>query len=287
MKQVLMAALLLAACSEGGGSPADGGGGAGGGSGGGGEGGHVTGCEGADLETDPQNCGACGRTCVIPAGDAACVAGECALGSCATGFADCDADVDNGCEHPIACDEGDACPTSCNSTGALSCADVCAPACANPAEACNAIDDDCDGVCDNGPVAGCRDGVLRASGAKGHFYGLEESEATGQGYTIEALDYFFLYTGAAADLRPLFRCVKANGAMVLTTDTACETLGYVQATVGFIAPVEECGAIPLYRLHHAASDNHFYTTSAGERDNAITAYGYVDQGIAGYVWPNL
>jgi hypothetical protein len=271
-----IALLAAAACSD---APPDAAGGAGG------AGGGATGCEGADLASDPQNCGACGRTCVIPEGAAACVAGECALGSCDVGFADCDGALDNGCEHLIDCDDGGACATSCGTTGALACGDVCAPSCTVPVESCNAIDDDCDGLCDNGPVAGCRQGVLRASGASGHFYGTDQAEAVAQGYNIEAIDYFFLYTGAATDLRPLFRCSKANGTTFLTTDTACEMLGGVLATVGFIAPVEECGAVPLYRLHQPAANNHFFTLSAPERDNAIAMYGYVDQGVAGYVWP--
>ncbi|MFM2247095.1 MAG: hypothetical protein RL071_3169, partial [Pseudomonadota bacterium] len=31
-------------------------------------------------------------------------------------------------------------------------------------------------------------------------------------------------------------------------------------------------------------NNHFYTLSAAERDNAVAVYGYVSEGIAGYVW---
>jgi hypothetical protein len=47
-----------------------------------------------------------------------------------------------------------------------------------------------------------------------------------------------------------------------------------------------CGAIPLYRLYSGAAGNHFYTTSAPERDNAVSVYGYVEGGIAAYVWPS-
>jgi hypothetical protein len=39
--------------------------------------------------------------------------------------------------------------------------------------------------------------------------------------------------------------------------------------------------VPLYRL---SKSDHFYTTSASERDNAIATYGYTDEGIACYVF---
>ncbi len=39
--------------------------------------------------------------------------------------------------------------------------------------------------------------------------------------------------------------------------------------------------VPLFRLQ--GNGDHFYTTSADERDNAITQYGYHSEGIACYV----
>lgn len=39
--------------------------------------------------------------------------------------------------------------------------------------------------------------------------------------------------------------------------------------------------VPLYRLQ--GHGDHFYTTSESERDNAISSYGYVSEGIACYV----
>ncbi len=40
--------------------------------------------------------------------------------------------------------------------------------------------------------------------------------------------------------------------------------------------------IPLYRLQ--GHGDHFYTTSAAERDNAIAEYGYASEGVACYVY---
>jgi uncharacterized protein DUF5648 len=243
-------------------------------------------CDGrcVDLQTDPLNCGSCGRSCVIGRAQAACSAGECTLASCETGFADCDGDLGNGCELEIDCQTGDSCATSCNSQGTLSCVDPCAPVCELPVESCNAIDDDCNGSCDEGPVAACRVAVHRAYGPNGHYYTTDPNDATSQGYTIEAMNFFHLYGAAAADLRPFFRCSKASGNPFYTTDTACEMLGGVLATVGFIAPQPECGAVPLYRTLNAAANAHFYTVSASERDYAVGTLGFQDQGIAGYVW---
>jgi hypothetical protein len=55
-----------------------------------------------DLQTDPMNCGACGRRCALPNATARCVAGECVIGACVNGgtndFADCDGIAANGCE---------------------------------------------------------------------------------------------------------------------------------------------------------------------------------------------
>jgi hypothetical protein len=42
------------------------------------------------------------------------------------------------------------------------------------------------------------------------------------------------------------------------------------------------GTVPLYRLFNAAVTDHFYTTSATERMQAMTG-GYMDEGITGYV----
>jgi hypothetical protein len=41
-------------------------------------------------------------------------------------------------------------------------------------------------------------------------------------------------------------------------------------------------AIPVYRLRSTTTGDHFYTTSAVERDGAVTTYGYVSEGIAFY-----
>lgn len=243
----------------------------------------------ADLQTDPGNCGQCGRSCVIPQATAACVAGECAMAACEPGWSDCDAMVVTGCETPVDCQADTPCTTACGSEGAVDCTDACAgaggaPVCTPPAETCNVIDDDCDGTCDQGPLPACRVSVHRSnSPTLGHFYTTDLAEATSGDLSLEAQDYFWLYADVEG-LQPLFRCIKANGKRWLTTSIDCEGTAAPELTMGFISPDARCGSTPLYRLRNAPPDAHFYTTSAGERDNAVSNLGFVDEGIAGYVW---
>jgi len=237
------------------------------------------------LNSDASNCGQCARTCVVPQAEPLCSAGECAVEDCDQGWANCDGDVNNGCEAEVSCEDGVACDHSCGVIGVTSCSSVCSPTCELPPESCNVLDDDCNMLCDDGAIDGCRDGVHRSVG-NGHYYTTDEADAVAKGYSIEVIDYFFLYTSDVADLRPFFRCTTGGGKTFLTTATDCEGLGGPQTTVGFISATAQCESVPLYRVH-SASAGHFYTLSAGERDNAIANLGYTDEGVAGHVWTAL
>jgi hypothetical protein len=85
--------------------------------------------EGFDLATSVQNCGACNTACPdLPHASVACAAGKCAY-TCETGF-------DNLAQVGVGC------PYQC-------------PVFPKKAEVCNGIDEDCDGIIDNGdPGAG-------------------------------------------------------------------------------------------------------------------------------------
>lgn len=241
----------------------------------------------ADLGTDVSNCGLCGRTCIIANAQAGCVAGECVNAACDQGFSDCDGLLANGCEAPVECGGGP-CMTRCGSTGVARCSGTCESVCSAPLETCNAIDDNCDGQCDEGPLAGCRIPVHRSvSPTLGHFYTTDLVEAASGDLSIEAQDFYFLYAEATDGLVVLFRCLKGNNRRFYTSSTDCEGTGAPELTMGYMAAEQQCGAVPLYRVHQPASDDHFYTLSAAERDNAVTNLGYQDQGITGYVWANL
>lgn len=62
------------------------------------------GCE-ARLAGDANNCGACKNVCAgMPNAAPACANGQCGLGACTQGFADCDKKPANGCEIDVASD---------------------------------------------------------------------------------------------------------------------------------------------------------------------------------------
>jgi hypothetical protein len=90
-----------------------------------------------NLATDVQNCGVCGRVCTFAHALAQCVSSTCVPGACDAGFVDLDGGA-NGCEY--------ACP-------------VMPPS----ADVCNGLDDDCDGLADQGDPGGglaCDTGLL-------------------------------------------------------------------------------------------------------------------------------
>ncbi len=136
-----------------------------------------------DLTSDPMNCGVCGRVCRFAHAAATCTAGTCALGACDPGYQDLDGMAITGCEY--ACtpsttgvetcnlrdddcdgmvDEGDpgggaSCGSSTGacSTGTMHCVSgglVCMGGTGPTAETCNGVDDDCDGMVDEGNPGG-------------------------------------------------------------------------------------------------------------------------------------
>jgi hypothetical protein len=75
-----------------------------------------SGCE-TSLLTSPLHCGACDNPCTGKSATAwKCVAGSCAVETCATGFADCDGDGSNGCEINVKLDQLDG-GTNCGACG--------------------------------------------------------------------------------------------------------------------------------------------------------------------------
>ncbi|MCA9543664.1 MAG: hypothetical protein KC613_04720, partial [Myxococcales bacterium] len=82
-------------------------------------------CAGADLQTDLRHCGACERPCEAPGAEGACVDGVCGRGPCRAGFHDVNGDAADGCEYACTVTRGGD-------------------------EACDSIDNDCDGRVDEG-----------------------------------------------------------------------------------------------------------------------------------------
>jgi hypothetical protein len=103
---------------------------------------------GANLATDPSNCGACGNVCGSANGSASCVSGNCQL-ACNAGYSNCDNVTANGCEintqtNPANCGAcGNVCPNAPNSSPICS-GGVCG------ISACNAGYSNCDNLAANG-----------------------------------------------------------------------------------------------------------------------------------------
>ncbi|MCL4226138.1 MAG: hypothetical protein KJZ91_16870 [Myxococcales bacterium] len=105
--------------------------------------------EGIDTTSDPNNCGTCGRTCSFANAGATCVNSDCELGACNPNFYDLDGLPGNGCEYGCVLTNGGV-------------------------EACDALDNDCDGVVNDGnpgggvacgtDVGACATGLTTCSG---------------------------------------------------------------------------------------------------------------------------
>jgi hypothetical protein len=103
------------------------------------------GCE-VNTPSDPAHCGSCSSVCSQVHGTGSCSSGKCAI-SCASGWADCDANVATGCEQSTASDVSHCgtCTNVCNSTNGT-------PSCISGScqIACNTGWGNCDGNAANG-----------------------------------------------------------------------------------------------------------------------------------------
>ncbi len=82
-----------------------------------------------DFPNDPLNCGSCGRRCAFARSMATCAGGVCMLGACDAGWWNINGVDADGCEYS------------------------CSPS-ASGVETCNRVDDDCDGMVDEGDPGG-------------------------------------------------------------------------------------------------------------------------------------
>jgi hypothetical protein len=117
-----------------------------------------------------------------------------------------------------------------------------------------------------------------------HFYTVSHGEGLGW-FNLEAVNYYYLR--AANDmpsLTPFYRCLIGSKHFYSANAQECSNAGgHVESSLGYISTQPQTGLAPLYRLYNGGSYDHFYTTSADERDTAATNYGYSYEGIAGYV----
>jgi hypothetical protein len=116
------------------------------------------------LASDLQNCGACGSICTVSNATGGCSGGQCVLGSCDSGWANCDGNGPNGCETNLNSDANNcgACGGSCSgqNVSTRSCtAGVCNSVCVAGYQDCNSdkLTDGCetDTVWDRYNCGGC------------------------------------------------------------------------------------------------------------------------------------
>ncbi len=227
---------------------------------------------------------------------------SCGMGVCANSVPACDNGVPGVCTPLAASDEvcnslDDDCDGSVDEDIASTCSSACGsgtetcvggvPECDAPqpqAETCNYSDDNCDGSLDEG-VAGCRIGVHRSfnGGNPEHFYTTSLAEAMTAGFTLEFQDYYDIYADEHPGLSGWYRCIKGNGKHFYTMSSTCEGQT-VEGLMGYVSSSDVPESTPLYRLHNGSIGNHFYTTSAAERDNAVSNLGYTYEAIGCYVF---
>jgi len=108
-------------------------------------------CSGScfDTQKDVKNCGSCGNACATPPNaTAGCSAGVCGVGTCNTGYGDCNTIASDGCETNLLSNKDNcgACGTVC----ALSNATAACTAGSCTIATCNGGFDDCDKIASTG-----------------------------------------------------------------------------------------------------------------------------------------
>jgi hypothetical protein len=116
-----------------------------------------------------------------------------------------------------------------------------------------------------------------------HLYSLSATEGTTAGYRLEDRDYFRLTLATAPHYGHLYRCY-VNQHHYLSRQPYCETGVAAEATLGRVATWQMGGTVPLYRTRDPQTGDRLATISPSER-SATLSWGWVNEGILGYVWP--
>jgi len=116
----------------------------------------ANGCE-TDVRTASANCGRCGNACAVAGGTAACTAGSCVVGGCATGRSDCDMNAANGCEV-----DTQTSAANCGGCGRACVVPNATPACRDGRCGVGTCNDGF-GDCDGDPTNGCETDLRTAT----------------------------------------------------------------------------------------------------------------------------
>ena len=129
--------------------------------------------------------------------------------------------------------------------------------------------------------------------AKSHYYTIDPADranSTKPGYVFEKIEAY-IYDKQFSDVVPLYRFYyAANTIYYFTTNPQTASAGYTEGPdiVGYVYPVQREYTVPAYHLV-SNKDDHFYTISEFERNNAVKNYGFTEAGVAFYVsrTPNM
>jgi len=138
------------------------------------------GCE-VNLLEDPAHCGSCDTACAFEHAAAGCAGGECVMGECDDGYADCDGLEDNGCETALGTDSNcSACGDDCSAAFDKA-SGTCDPGSGCVMGACDAGYGDCN----SNPDDGCEASLSESSNCGACGNACSETETcvdTGNGY---------------------------------------------------------------------------------------------------------
>lgn len=116
-----------------------------------------------------------------------------------------------------------------------------------------------------------------------HLYTHDPNEASSLGFIREAQNYFYLTRATGGHYATLYRCNYRNHHYV-SLDSRCEVGIAPEYALGRAARWQMAGTVPLYRTRDPRTGHRLSTTDAGERQTTLN-WGWVNEGITGYVWP--
>ncbi|KAI0337701.1 hypothetical protein BDW22DRAFT_858582 [Trametopsis cervina] len=134
---------------------------------------------------------------------------------------------------------------------------------------------------------------LYSTSAADHFFttnAAERDHAADHGYTYE-LPAAQILASPAEHSVPFFRIRRGNEHFYTIEVSEKErTVASApdardEGIAGYVYAIRQNGTVPLYRLYNSTADDHFYTTSAPEKEVCIMKGGWTDEGIACYVYP--